>query len=269
MANDPKQNQEDEYLFSEDANADTLNTTESPTQSPTPVTASNNVLVLWRKNLMVGLALLIIIFVVYKVVGALFSTKEVKTMPNINAVQSQIAAMNASGNTPNNTPSQPLVTTSSALHDSINVYHENHASDQQLAKLSVTSQTMRVDIDNLNNATQSLQTSMDNISSQLTQLNATLSVLANKVQIQDDRWIAAHQKIKSKRKAAPIINSETYYVLAIVPGRAWLQSTNGTTITVGQGMDVPGYGKVVAIDPQLGQVSMSSGKMIMFSPSDQ
>ena len=46
---------------------------------------------------------------------------------------------------------------------------------------------------------------------------------------------------------------------AIVPGRAWLTDSNGKTISVSIGSELPYYGKVTKIDSSAGKVYMSSG----------
>lgn len=61
----------------------------------------------------------------------------------------------------------------------------------------------------------------------------------------------------------------TYYIQAVVPGRAWLKSNKGgKTLTVREGSTVPGYGVVDNIEPQLGKVIMNSGESIIYSPDD-
>lgn len=47
-------------------------------------------------------------------------------------------------------------------------------------------------------------------------------------------------------------------VQAAIPGRAWLMSEFGELITVARGDEVPGYGRVMNIDPVAGTVTMSS-----------
>jgi hypothetical protein len=51
-----------------------------------------------------------------------------------------------------------------------------------------------------------------------------------------------------------------YNVQAIIPGRAWLKSDNGETITVAEGDEIKGIGKVSRIDPYEGIVEINVGK---------
>ncbi|MDX1900924.1 MAG: hypothetical protein SFW66_02840 [Gammaproteobacteria bacterium] len=51
-----------------------------------------------------------------------------------------------------------------------------------------------------------------------------------------------------------------YSVQAIIPGRAWLKSDSGDTVTVADGDTLKGVGKIVRIDPYDGIVSIDTGK---------
>lgn len=58
----------------------------------------------------------------------------------------------------------------------------------------------------------------------------------------------------------------TYSVQAIIPGRAWLKSESGDTVTVAEGDVVKELGRVVKIDPYDGVVQVDSGgRMISLS----
>jgi hypothetical protein len=51
-----------------------------------------------------------------------------------------------------------------------------------------------------------------------------------------------------------------YTVQAIIPGRAWLKSDNGDTITVAEGDTVKDVGRITKIDPYDGVVEINTGK---------
>lgn len=55
-----------------------------------------------------------------------------------------------------------------------------------------------------------------------------------------------------------------YTVEAVVPQRAWLQTADGSTMTVMIGDDLPGLGAVVSIDPYSGNVTTASGTVIKY-----
>lgn len=60
-----------------------------------------------------------------------------------------------------------------------------------------------------------------------------------------------------------------YNVQAIIPGRAWLKSDNGETVTVAEGDAIKGVGRVTKIDPYDGIVEINTGnKSISLSYGD-
>ena len=57
-----------------------------------------------------------------------------------------------------------------------------------------------------------------------------------------------------------------YNVQAIIPGRAWLRSNSGDTLTVAEGDEIKGIGRVAKIDPYDGVVEINvRGKMVSLS----
>jgi hypothetical protein len=54
-----------------------------------------------------------------------------------------------------------------------------------------------------------------------------------------------------------------YTVQAIIPGRAWLKSENGETVTVAEGDTLRGYGRIVKIDPYDGVVELDIGGRVV------
>lgn len=54
-----------------------------------------------------------------------------------------------------------------------------------------------------------------------------------------------------------------YNVQAIIPGRAWLKSEAGDTVTVAEGDYLKGYGRVTKIDPYDGIVGIDTGNKII------
>jgi hypothetical protein len=54
-----------------------------------------------------------------------------------------------------------------------------------------------------------------------------------------------------------------YTVQAIIPGRAWLKSDNGDTVTVAEGDILKDYGRITKIDPYDGIVNIDTGRRII------
>lgn len=267
MANDSKQYQEEEYLFSEDEHADPLNPSDQSTQIPDEVTSEKGSFwMMWRKNIMIGGILLVVVFIAYKIISAFFVSTEVKQIPEIPTQSSSKinTALPVSA-----TANQNSANTTS-LHDAVNFYNQNRKETQQLEQLEATSQSIGTEITNLQNTTQSLQSSVDNINTQLSQLNTALTALTNQMQTQENRWIQSQKRIKPRIvPKKPIVLQSTYQTLALVPGRAWLKSSKGATITVSEGSEIPGYGTVTRIDVPSGRIVTSSGRIIAYAANDQ
>lgn len=64
----------------------------------------------------------------------------------------------------------------------------------------------------------------------------------------------------SARSSAP---KQIYSVQAIIPGRAWLKSDAGDTVTVAEGDLLRDYGRVTKIDPYDGIVSIDTGSKVI------
>lgn len=75
---------------------------------------------------------------------------------------------------------------------------------------------------------------------------------------------AAKKKLEVKKVVKPL---KTYFIRAVVEGRAWLVDAEGHSITVSVGNSLTDYGKVEKIYSSQGFIVTSSGRVIQF-PSD-
>lgn len=68
-----------------------------------------------------------------------------------------------------------------------------------------------------------------------------------------------------QQQSAPVMEPVriAYNVQAIIPGRAWLKSENGETLTVAEGDLLKNVGRVVKIDPYDGVVEINTGNRIV------
>lgn len=65
--------------------------------------------------------------------------------------------------------------------------------------------------------------------------------------------------VKASPRQAKQSAKVVYHVKAVIPGRAWLITNDGTTLTISIGSLLPGYGYVKAIDYQHERVILNSG----------
>lgn len=129
------------------------------------------------------------------------------------------------------------------------------------------------------NAMSSLQDNISGLKSQLTKASANNAELAQsvtsltaEVKLLSDQVNANSKKLapkpKKKTKSGYTPKPITYSLKAVVPGRAWLQSSDGGSYSVAVGDKLAQYGRVKAIDDNSGDVYTTSGKTISYGPND-
>jgi intracellular multiplication protein IcmG len=129
------------------------------------------------------------------------------------------------------------------------------AMQQQLRDVTQTVSNMTSSLDAIKQSMEQINDKMDQQSEQM-------------VRLQSIKRAQRRASTPSVKKIMPKVESTQYYIQAIIPGRAWLMSTKGTTLTVSRGSEVPGYGDVRLINPKLGRIFTSSGRVIQFSQAD-
>lgn len=116
-------------------------------------------------------------------------------------------------------------------------------------------------ITNLGNAIAKTQQDLAAIGQQIEQLtNSVQQILAELAKMEAEK-AAAKKVVKRKPPVA-------YHVRAIVPGRAWLESADGKSVTLRVGDKLEGYGVVRVIAPRQGMVLMSNGSVIQYGIND-
>lgn len=139
----------------------------------------------------------------------------------------------------------------------------------KLTALQHSSRLSSRKISKINNNLGALRDGVDSLTSKINSLNVVIMQLANTVKEQQSMIEALKPKLPPKKvEKKPLKPLITYHIKALIPGRGWLMSSKGITITVIKGTRIPGFGRVVSIDARHGKVVTSSGKVIQFSISD-
>jgi intracellular multiplication protein IcmG len=146
--------------------------------------------------------------------------------------------------------------------------------NKKLSTLERDQSTMSTNIQTINTQVTTVTSSIADVSAKITELNASISAMNNKIDEQTreiERLVTA--KAKKNHIARPHFSNannqpDVYSLQAVIPGRAWLITNNGATLTVREGTSISGYGIVKLIDPQQGRVITSSGRIIRFSQVD-
>ncbi len=131
---------------------------------------------------------------------------------------------------------------------------ENAAVDSEMKQV-------QADIQNLNQKIEQIAMGMND-------LNNKLQSFSEQVQsLQEEK--ATNPAVKRQvAKKAIVAPQPAYYLKAVVPGRAWLQSKAGHLMTVKVGDRIAGYGTIQAINAESGWVGTSSGRVISYGPND-
>lgn len=150
---------------------------------------------------------------------------------------------------------------------------QNQEMSQKISNLSAGQEVIRTDISALSSQVASINTNLQDLAKKIENMNGLLTSMNEKLDIINQEIVKVQPKPRVERIVrprvpyTPVIVSK-YYIQAVIPGRAWLVSTQGNTITVREGSIVPGYGRVTLIDPNQGRVLTTSGKIIKFSQQD-
>jgi intracellular multiplication protein IcmG len=206
-----------------------------------------------RKNIIIALVAIVGIFCVYKIIDVLFTPgvphKTVAPraeMPKPIQMQTQAP-----------TAPMPVAATNQMPVAAESVVNRLNTLEQQI-------NTEQSNLASVSNQINDLQSSISNVDSKISSLTASLQAMADIVAKQQAS-LAAKQ---AKQKAINAAPKPIYYVKAMVPGRAWITTGNGETLTVSLGNNLPGYGRVEVIDPTQGTLITSSGAIIGYSPGD-
>ncbi len=146
---------------------------------------------------------------------------------------------------------------------------------QKLSALESTQERMQSEFVSTNNQLNGINSNISEMMVKVTELNRAIALYAAKAEEQERiiaRMTAEAEALKKararppvKRVAAPVTK---YYIQAVIPGRAWIIASNGSTLTVREGTMIPGLGMVKLIDARQGRVITGSGRVIRFSQED-
>lgn len=223
-----------------------------------PLNATENNI---KRNIFVGVAILIFTLVVYKFLAASFSSKKLSDQV-VPAVKSDTATATAPV-IPQAQPEQPVAQVVVPVTD--------EKTNQALGAIEVTQQSLRTGITSINDQLGGINSNLNAMMTKITELNGIIVSLSTKVEEQAIviAKLTVQNKPKQKHEARKYTQQRLkFYLQAVIPGRAWLIATNGTTLTVREGTTIQGYGMVKLIDPTQGRVTTSSGQVIRFSQED-
>lgn len=218
----------------------------------------------FRKVLIV-IGTVIFIMVMYKVITAFFfkgKTEVAETKPTIPPVTQQI--------TPQPQPvQQPSSLTPIQVQPAVVEVDPNFK--QRVSAIEVMQESLKNEVSSLSAQVNSINNNINSLNTQIGKMNMIIESLTTQIAKQSEALNVLMVKSQPKRVvrvAKPVVQRIYFYLQAVIPGRAWLIGSNGSTLTVREGSKIPGYGIVKLIDSIQGRVLTSSGQVIRFSQDD-
>ena len=221
-----------------------------------------------KRNALIAVGVVVLAMVIYKLFGMMFPGKN-------NAVTTPTSITPIAQVTPK--PAQTSITPTPALvveqpQPVLNTVDADLK--QKVSAIEQSQQSVRAEISTVGEKVGAVDNNITNLNNQIANLNQVIGNLTNQVakQSQEINILMARSHPKPVKRIIHHIGRVQqrviYYIQAVIPGRAWLIGSNGSTLTVREGTKVAGYGTVKLIDSMQGRVLTSSGQVIKFSQED-
>lgn len=210
-----------------------------------------------KQKAIIVLVLVVVLMIVYKLIASFFSEKKppVSTLPEPAKIAMPITA-------PTPQPMPVVVAPTPSASTKLR---------EQLTALESSQQNVQSGLDAVNNQLGGISNNVNAMSAKIAELSTIINNLSTKVDEQAreiDQMTIRREAKKAHHVPRKMVHYHKYFIQAIIPGRAWLVATNGSTLTVRDGSVIRGYGTVKLIDPNQGRVLTSSGQVIKFSQED-
>lgn len=214
---------------------------------PEPPEKRNIFSKLLTRRVIIVLVVVIAIFIVYQFISPKKTTSEEEKIP-----EQTFAAKTTQ--TADETAQKSLQTEDLLKSDMANITRQASNNEAQI-------KILQAGLQKANTAIAQLQNSYAEVA-------ATARTCSTQCQVKNEPVVSAPVKQYKVYKKRVIVRPAVYHLKAIMPGRAWLQSTKGVLVTVKVGDPLKSYGVVRAINPIQGWVGTSSGKVIQYGPQD-
>lgn len=222
-----------------------------------------------RRNALIVAGLFVLLLLGYKFIGSFFSAKKTpQAIPSLPVTDLKPAPITAVAPVPQ--PQEPPVQTTSPVVPQPST--DNTIINQKLSAFEANQQDLRQDLNTVNSKLGTVTTTVNDLTEKIAQLSQLMTELNAKLDKQSQEIVLLTERTKPKLVKRKVVVKTAprllYFIQAIIPGRAWLIATNGSTLTVREGTRIAGWGVVKLIDPIQGRVLMSTGQVIRFSQQD-
>lgn len=144
------------------------------------------------------------------------------------------------------------------------VEQPNAQVENQIGRLTQVVAQNQQNLSQLQDQVDNMQTALSRANDSYQTMNDNLKAMTLQLQKVQEQLAPKPKVAAPAKKIVPIV----YYIKAIVPGRAWVTGTNGSSQSVSVGDSLPQYGRISAINADSGVVMTSSGKVIEYGSGD-
>lgn len=222
-----------------------------------------------KRNALIAFGVVILAMVLYKLFGYLFFQKTDEI-----AMETPTPVVTQPVTEPLPQPVQPVVEATPVVTPQPQpvLAADNSELNKKVAAIELAQENVRSEVSTVGQQVNSVNNNVQNLNSQIASLNQVINNLSTQLAKQTEEIDLLMARTQPKRvvKAVskPAAARLVYYIQAVIPGRAWIIASNGSTLTVREGTKIAGYGVVKLIDPLDGRVVTSSGQVIRFSQED-
>lgn len=211
------------------------------------------------KKILIPVFVIVAIYLVYQFIGP----DNTNTSSDVDFAQAQTSNNNNQAATGTTTSG---ATSSISQNVATSLAQSDLALEGQVDRLKSTQSQLNAQMKTMTDNVKSLSDRYSGMQSQLNDIQSSIKELNNKVT--KPAPVVSKAVKRTPHRYLPPAPRVTYSLKALVPGRAWLQASNGGTVTVKVGDQLQGYGIVTAIEPVQGWVATSSGKYIGYGSDD-
>jgi len=216
-----------------------------------------------KRPLFIAIGAILVIFIIYEIVHLIFGGKpSAPTQPPVPAMKTENIQPVASPTgftqpSQQQAPAFPQQAVTPPQPSEV----DNNSLANQLTQLQTANQDLSSSLEKqqfqMQTNMMSMQENLTTVGNQLQQITESLQDLVNDAQAQ--KAAARRAAWEKQQQVIALRKKKSYFVDAVIPGRAWLKGADGSTITVTVGETIPGYGKVTMINAYSGVVRTTSG----------
>jgi intracellular multiplication protein IcmG len=263
-----------EYHFSDEEGDFDIETEAANARAPVERSASGNKLNQYRRQIIGAVVFVVLIFLVYKIMvpTSANNTSAIADIAPVTATPAATKPLTLSEQpkaaAPEGTEAtmpvvQPATSAQAEVTDKITAAAEENS--RQINQLQAEYAQKITEYEAQNNM---LQGKLDDLSMRMATLESNINRLGQVIQEMKapPKPMPTAIPLEMPQSGMGVKQAEThgaYTVQAIIPGRAWLKSESGETITVAEGDTIKGYGRVVKIDPYDGVVNINTGQRMV------